>query len=428
MKATRRLMALAFALALVASACAGDDGGDAAAQQAVAAAEAEAAAAMADAEAARQEAAQAAADVEAAQAEAEAATAEAEAARAEAAAAASGDAESQAAAEAARAEAEEARADADAAATAAQRAEDEAEAARAAAAAAERPAYKVGYISLGDSVPFVKLVSDGIKEEAERQGVELLFCDSEIDAGKALECAQNFTVQGVEGVLNFQVFEDSSPEICAALPEGIPVIAIDIVQPPCELSFMGANNRYAGYLGGSALGAYFKENFDCDYTAYISLESTAAGSANTDRMGGYRDGFTEHCPIVNERIMDGADRTDPALEQLTDLLPALPGERIAVVAINEDGIIGAIAAARTLGRDSDLYYSGQGTDPSIWCEVQNNPNYIASVAYFPERYGTILLPAIINAIEGNSIAGQLFTPHQQITSENIGDYYEVSGC
>ena len=428
MKATRRLMALAFALALVASACAGDDGDDAAAQQAVAAAEAEAAAAMADAEAARQEAAQAAADVEAAQAEAEAATAEAEAARAEAAAASSGDAESQAAAEAARAEAEEARADADAAATAAQRAEDEAEAARAAAAAAERPAYKVGYISLGDSVPFVKLVSDGIREEAERQGVELLFCDSEIDAGKALECAQTFAVQGVEGLLNFQVFQDSSPEICAALPEGIPVIAIDIIQPPCELSFMGANNRYAGWLGGSAMGAYFKENFDCDYTAYVSLESTAAGAANRDRMGGYREGFQEHCPIVNERVMDGADRTDPALEQLTDLLPALPGDRIAVVAINEDGIIGAIAAARTLGRDGDLYFSGQGTDPSIWCEVQNNPNYIASVAYFPERYGTILLPAIINAIEGNSIAGQLFTPHQQITSANIGDYYEVSGC
>ncbi len=413
MRAFRRLLALALVLALVASACA-DDSDDSAAQQQLAAAQAEAAAAQAEAEAARQEAAQA-------EAEAEAAQAEAAAARAEAEAAASGDAESQAEAEAARAEAEAAR-------TAAERAEDEAEAARAAAAAAERPSYKVGYISLGDSVPFVKLVSDGIKEEAERQNVELLFCDSEIDAGKALECAQNFNVQGVEGLLNFQVFEDSSPEICAALPEGIPVIAIDIVQPPCQLSFMGANNRYAGYLGGSALGAYFKENFDCEYTAYVSLESTAAGSANTDRMGGYRDGFSEHCPIINERVMDGADRTDPALEQLTDLLPALPGERIAVVAINEDGIIGAIAAARTLGRETDLYYSGQGTDPSIWCDVKNNPNYIASVAYFPERYGTILLPAIINAIEGNSIAGQLFTPHQQITSENIDEYYEVTGC
>ena len=414
MRSLRRLFVLAFVLALVASACGGDDGEDAAAQQAVAAARAEAEAAQADAEAARQEAAQA-------EAEAAAARAEAAAARAEAEAAASGDAAAQAEAEAARAEAE-------AALTAAQRAEDEAEAARAAAEAAERPVYKVGYISLGDQVPFVKLVSDGIKEEAARQNVELLFCDSEIDAGKALECAQAFTVQGVEGLLNFQVFQDSSPEICAALPEGIPVIAIDIIQPPCQISFMGANNGYAGYLGGSALGEYFKENFDCDYTAYISLESTAAGAANTQRMGGYREGFTEFCPIINERIMDGADRTDPALEQLTDLLPALPGDRIAVVAINEDGIIGAIAAARTLGRDGDLYFSGQGTDPSIWCDVKNNPNYIASVAYFPERYGTILLPAIINAIEGNSIAGQLFTPHQQITSANIDDYYEVAGC
>ena len=414
MRSLRRLFVLAFVLALVASACGGDDGDDTAAQQAVAAAQAEAEAAQADAEAARQEAAQA-------EAEAAAARAEAAAARAEAEAAASGDA-------AAQADAEAARADAEAALTAAQRAEDEAEAARAAAEAAERPVYKVGYISLGDQVPFVKLVSDGIKEEAARQNVELLFCDSEIDAGKALECAQTFAVQGVEGLLNFQVFQDSSPEICAALPEGIPVIAIDIIQPPCQLSFMGANNLEAGRIGGSALGEYFKVNFDCDYTAYISLESSAAGAANRDRMGGYRSGFTEHCPIINERIMDGADRTDPALEQLTDLLPALPGERIAVVAINEDGIIGAIAAARTLGRDGDLYFSGQGTDPSIWCDVKNNPNYIASVAYFPERYGTILLPAIINAIEGNSIAGQLFTPHQQITSENIDDYYEVAGC
>ena len=415
MRSLRRLLALAFVLALVASACGGDDGAaDAATQAAIAAAEADAAAALADAEAARQEAA-------AAQADAEAARQEAAAAQAEAEAAASGDADAQAAAEAARADADAARADAD-------RAQNEAEAATAAASAAERPTYKVGYISLGDQVPFVKLVSDGIKEEAERQGVELLFCDSEIDAGKALECAQTFEVQGVEGLLNFQVFQESSPEICAALPEGIPVIAIDIIQPPCQLSFMGANNGFAGYISGAALGKHFKDNFDCDYTAYVSLESTAAGAANRDRMGGYRQGFEEHCPIINEQIMDGADRTDPALEQLTDLLPALPGERIAVVAINEDGIIGAIAAARTLGRDGDLYFSGQGTDPSIWCEVKNNPNYIASTAYFPERYGTILVPAIINAIEGDSIAGQLFTPHVVINRDNIDDYYEVSGC
>lgn len=286
---------------------------------------------------------------------------------------------------------------------------------------------KVGYISLGDSVPFVKLVSDSILQEAERLGVELIFCDSEIDAAIALACAQGFEVQGVQGVLNFQVFQESSPEICAAHGD-VPVIAIDIVQEPCQTAFMGANNRLAGQLAGSAMGEFIKNEFDCDYTAYVSLESTAAGAANTDRMGGYREGFQEHCPLINERILDGADRTDPALEQMTDLLTALPGDGIVVVAINEDGIIGAIAAAAILGRETDLYYSGQGTDPSIWCDIVNNPNYVASTAYFPERYGTILIPAILNLIEGNAVAGQLFTDHLIITSENISDVYDVGHC
>ena len=154
-----------------------------------------------------------------------------------------------------------------------------------------------------------------------------LFCDSEIDAAKALACAQNLKVQGAEGVLNFQVFQDSSPEICTAYGS-VPTIAIDIIQPPCQIAFMGANNHEAGRLGGAKLGKYAKANWDCDITAYVSLESTAAGAANTDRMGGWRDGFKESCPIPTdkEHILDGADRTDPALEQMTNLLGALPGQ------------------------------------------------------------------------------------------------------
>ncbi len=289
-------------------------------------------------------------------------------------------------------------------------------------AAAE--AFKIGYISLGDSVPFVKLVSDGIKEAAADAGQELVFCDSQIDAAKALECARNLQVQGVDGVLNFQVFQDSSPEICAAY-NSVPTIAIDIIQEPCQIAFMGANNREAGRMGGRAIGQYAKDTWDCDFTAYVSLESTAAGAANTDRMGGYREGFQEFCEIPEdkERVLDGADRTDPALEQMTNLLGALQGDRIVVVAINEDGILGAIGAANTLGRQDDLFYSGQGTDPSVWKEVACNPNYIASVAYFPERYGTLLIPNIVKALQGETIPEEIFTEHEVVTRDNIRTVY-----
>lgn len=299
------------------------------------------------------------------------------------------------------------------------------------APASETPAaFKIGYISLGDSVPFVKLVSDGIKEAAAAAGQELLFCDSEIDAAKALACAQNLKVQGAQGVLNFQVFQDSSPEICAAYGD-VPTIAIDIVQPPCQIAFMGANNHEAGRLAGSAIGKHAKDTWDCDYTAYVSLESTASGAANTERMGGFRDGFKEHCeiPADKERVLDGADRTDPALEMVTNLLGALPGDRIIVTAINEDGILGAIGAANTLGRQHDLWYAGQGADPSAWKDIACNPNYVATVAYYPERYGTLLIPNMVAALQGETIPENIFTEHEVITRDNIRSIYpETPAC
>jgi ribose transport system substrate-binding protein len=301
----------------------------------------------------------------------------------------------------------------------------EAPASTAPSAAAQ--SYKIGYISLGDSVPFVKLVSDSIKKAATDAGQDLVFCDSEIDAAKALACAQNLKVQGVQGVLNFQVFQDSSPEICTAYGS-VPTIAIDIVQPPCQIAFMGANNKAAGKMAGEAIGKFAKDTWNCDITAYVSLESTAAGAANTDRMGGYREGFKEFCPIpkAKEKVLDGADRTDPALQQMSDLLPALPGNHIVVVAINEDGILGALGAARTLGRDKDLFYSGQGTDPSIWKEIACNKQYIASTAYFPEKYGTLLIPNMVKALSGETIPKEIFTEHVIVDSSNIRTIYPAT--
>ena len=122
---------------------------------------------------------------------------------------------------------------------------------------------KVGYISLGESIPFVSLVTNSIKEEAEKAGVEIVVCDSEIDAAKALACAQNLKVQEVQAVLNFQLFEDSSPEVCTAYGD-LPTIAIDIHQAPCEVAFMGADNTLAGTIAGKFVGDALKAENDCD--------------------------------------------------------------------------------------------------------------------------------------------------------------------
>src|SRR6266542_864027 len=220
---------------------------------------------------------------------------------------------------------------------------------------------KLGYISLGESVPFVRLVSNGIKEQAKKAGAQLVFCDSALDAAKALDCAKSFKTQGVQGYLNFDVFQNASAGICSAGPQ-VPVIAIDIHQKPCEKAFMGANNLYAGYIAGRAVGRYFKSHLACKYDTFVSLESSAAGVVNDQRMGGYRQGFKSICGTIhNLKKIDGADRIDPARTKFADALTALPGQHhTIVVSSNDDGIEGALAAAKTGGRVNDLYVSGQG--------------------------------------------------------------------
>ena len=292
---------------------------------------------------------------------------------------------------------------------------------------------KLGFIALDDAIPFSKLVSDGFKEQAEIAGAELVFCDSKLDAATALQCVQNFAAQGVQAYMNFQPVADAGQEICDAGPDGAPVIAIDIAQGDCQTAFMGANNARAGKIGGEGLGKWIAENWNCEIDAWVSLEDFGVGSVNDARMDGQREGYESVCGPIDEskvqiRELD-AGRQDKALKAFSDTLTALPdAQRIAVVAINDDGISAALAAARTAGREDQVAVSGMGVDAISHCEIAAGGQWVGSTAFFPERYGEIGIPYLIDAAKGQTIPKELLVDHLYITSQNIGDYYDVSGC
>lgn len=283
-------------------------------------------------------------------------------------------------------------------------------------------AFKVGYISLGEAIPFVSLVTNSILDEAEKVGLEVVVCDSEIDAAKALACGQNLKVQQVQAVLNFQLFEASSAEVCESYGN-LPTIAIDIVQAPCQVAFMGADNTMAGTIAGRAVGDALKAENDCDYSAVVTLDTKGAGATTLARMDGMIAGFEEACgPIDPDKFksIDVGGTTDLALEKFGNQLSAItPGGIIAVLSLNDDMSLGAFAAARTAGRESELRLAGQGADPTSWKEIACNPYWIADTAYFPDRYGTILVPAVMDLLNGKDIPENLFTKHETVTKDNV---------
>lgn len=290
----------------------------------------------------------------------------------------------------------------------------------------------IGYISLGESLPFVKLVSDSIKAESDIAGSKLAFCDSEVDAAKALACAQNLKVQGAQAVLNFNAFADSSPEICEAYGN-VPTIAIDIVQKPCQKVFFGADNHFAGEVVGTATATALKAENDCTYNKVLTLESPQVGEVNEARTGGMLDGFKAVCgdiPADKLQRLGVGGTTDLAITQVSDALSAITaGGIVVVLSLNDDMGLGALAAARTAGREKELRIGAQGADPSAWKEIACNPVWVADAAYFPERYGKTLIPAVIDLLDGKTVPDPLFTKHEAITKDNIRTVYpEAPAC
>ncbi|UOQ55936.1 sugar ABC transporter substrate-binding protein [Leucobacter allii] len=288
----------------------------------------------------------------------------------------------------------------------------------------------IGFTQLALSSPFPQALQAGMEAQAELAGIDLITCDSELDAAKALDCARQFKTQNVDGLVTFQADAASAPAICDAGPQ-VPVFSVDIAQEPCESAFVGAANEYAGQLIGYHLGQWFGEHERCDYDAFISLESTAVGEVNEQRMGGIRESFASVCGEIHDlKVIDtgAGGQADVALQQMTDTLTALPGaDKVIVVGINEDVIVSALAAARTQNREDDLYLGVQNFDPTN-CTITDAEHWLGSAAYFPEKYANLIVPNMIRAIAGEDVPEQILVPHEFINAENVREYYPDFAC
>src|SRR5580765_505177 len=290
----------------------------------------------------------------------------------------------------------------------------------------------IGYATSLEAVPIVHVITAGIQVQAKRAGVKLIFCDTGGDLTKALDCAKTMKTEGAQGVLQFQHVTKASPAICAAGPQGVPVFAIDIPQPPCQTSFMGVDNAYGGFVAGEKAGEAVKKMWNCKYDAWLSLEEPEIGKPNDDRLGGYRKGFQSVCPgpIVGLKKV-GFDATlDKARTLVTDLLTTLPGKHhIIVASIDDEGVEGAFAAAKAAGRPDDVWGISLGVaDDVAKCGIKTNPNWLASTAISPEKYGWTGIVAMIQAIKGKKLPKLLYIPLYAVNSKNISQYYPSLAC
>ncbi len=288
--------------------------------------------------------------------------------------------------------------------------------------------YKIGFANIAEDFPFAVRVREGIERAAKQAGnVELVTANNRMDGQTALSNAENFLVQGVQGVIEFQTDEKFGVAIMDKFnAEKVPAIAIDI--PMKGAIFFGVNNTLAGQMAGKGLGTWVQKNWDGKVDALIMLELPQSGPVPAERMKGQREGLESIIGKIDEakvKHLDSKNTLEEAHRLVTDTLNTLPdAHHIAVVCINDDTALGTISAAEGAGRKKDIAVVAiDGSDRGREELKKSDSPLVGSTASFPEKYGDKIIPVMLKLLKGESVPPAVYTDHVFLTRDNVTQYY-----
>ena len=289
-----------------------------------------------------------------------------------------------------------------------------------------RRLYRIGYAAQGQDTSFDREVRNGLLSAAEREHIELIVVDNRYQPKIALRSADYLIKERVDLVIEFQTDELIAPAIATKyLEANIPFIAIDIPHPGA--TYFGANNYQAGLMAGHYLARWAKKHWNGEVDEILLVELLRAGSLPKARMRGVQSGIgevmriPERCRSVS---VDGDGQFQNTLERVRKHLRESKAKRVLVGAANDSSALGALRGFEEAGRASECVIVGQNAEPEARAELRNpHTRLIASVAFFPEKYGDGLIKLALDILSRKAVAPALFTTHQIITADNVDHFY-----
>ena len=289
-----------------------------------------------------------------------------------------------------------------------------------------RKRFRIGYASQGQDSSFPREVHVGLLRAAERERLELIVVDNRYQPKVALRNAQHLIKEKVDLVIEFQTDEAVAPAIATKyLEAGIPLIAIDIPHPGA--TYFGANNYQAGLLGGRYLGKYAHTCWNGQVDEVLILELARAGALVGARSKGIVAGLRETLHLgdsVRVISLDGDGQFKASLEKVRRYIRMSKARHVLVGAANDPSALGAVRAFQEAGREATCAVVGQNAEPDARQELRSaRTPLVASVAYFPERYGSGLVRLALDILSRKAVPPAVFTRHQIITAENVDHFY-----
>lgn len=290
---------------------------------------------------------------------------------------------------------------------------------------------RVGFANINERGSFGKMVLQNMKDTALERGYELIAVDNNSDGATAVANADTLLSMDIDYMIEFNVDTSVAPVIMEKFNAAeIPVVAIDIRHEGA--TFFGANNEFAGTLAGETAGDWINANWGGEVDYVVLIIQPVSGPAVAPRVAMFPQGLRNKGINVEDSMVveiDGQNDAQFTQARFADFLLAHPeAKKVAVATINDVAASGVYAAAEIANRADQVVLVSQNATADFvepMYAVDGKTNWIASIAYFPNRYGEFVFNIIDKMVAGEETEETYYIDHIAITWDNIKEWYPL---
>jgi LacI family transcriptional regulator len=240
--------------------------------------------------------------------------------------------------------------------------------------------------------PFYPALARGIQDVAEQHGYDLVLYNTDGMAEKETK-AVRLVQQGRADGLIVVLFGLTAHGLFPLLETGVPIVRLESVlkaSGPLPL-----DNLYVDIMAAVQVAVTYLIKLG---HKRIGLISGGEAPAQTGRTKGYLAALAEAgLPFAPELVQNGDFRTESGYSAMVALL-GLPEPPTAVFSANDLMAIGALAAARGLGRSVPSDVAVVGLDDIPAARLMNPT--LTTIAQFPDRLGRRAAELLFDRLEG----------------------------
>lgn len=279
----------------------------------------------------------------------------------------------------------------------------------------------IGFSQVTLESPFYTSLVAGAKEEAEKQGIELIVVDAQNDIEKQNTDVQSLITKDIDVLLINPVNPSAvAPALKAADAAGIPVITVDRATKEDVTSYIGRDNEDMGRIAGQR--ALELLGGEAASGKIIELQGDAGGTVMQARHDGFHEIFAD---IAGVNIIEGPYNDyirAKAVSTMQDLLQAHPDVNL-VYAHNDDMALGAIQVLNQVGKLDEVKVVGIDGLMEAVKKIEEG-SLQGTVINDPTSLGVLAIETAIKVGNGEEVEKVMNAETGLIDESNVADYLD----